>query len=158
MYNQYTYVACILLPTTRYNWMLVYSVDQAPGMCILRRKKLPLSIWKIIRLGFKSSAPKTNIHSENFRCEQQLLYTIHLRPLPLTLALEGFFLSVETRVFMDVTAGLNPMKNTLRARVGGNCCNVRSRGKQIALFSRESWSFPRGSRGKHQDSRENKTN
>ena len=70
--------------------------------------------------------------------EQQLLYTIHLRPLPLTLALEGFFLSVETRVFMDVTAGLNPMKNTLRARVGGNCCNVRSRGKQIALFSRES--------------------
>ena len=28
--------------------------------------------------------------------EQQLLYTIHLPPLPLTRALEGFFLSVET--------------------------------------------------------------
>ena len=36
--------------------------------------------------------------------------------------------------------------------------NVRSRGKQLVLFSRESWCFPRRSRGKHQDSRENKTN
>ena len=29
--------------------------------------------------------------------------------------------------------------------------NVRSRGKQVVLFSRESWCFPRGSGGKHQD-------
>ena len=29
---------------------------------------------------------------------------------------------------------------------------------QLVLFSRESWCFPRRSRGKHQDSRENKTN
>ena len=36
--------------------------------------------------------------------------------------------------------------------------NVRSRGKQLVLFSQESWCFPRRSRGKHQDSRENKTN
>ena len=36
--------------------------------------------------------------------------------------------------------------------------NVRSRGKQLVLFSWESWCFPRRSRGKHQDSRENKTN
>ena len=36
--------------------------------------------------------------------------------------------------------------------------NVRSRGKQLVLCSWESWCFPRGSRGKHQDSRENKTN
>ena len=36
--------------------------------------------------------------------------------------------------------------------------NIRSRGKQLVLFSRESWCFPRRSRGKHQDSRENKTN
>ena len=47
MYTQYTYVACILLLITRYNWMLLYSVDQVPGMCFLRRKKLPLSIWTI---------------------------------------------------------------------------------------------------------------
>ena len=39
MYTQYTYVACILLQITRYNWMLLYSVDQVPGMCFLRRKK-----------------------------------------------------------------------------------------------------------------------
>ena len=31
-------------------------------------------------------------------------------------------------------------------------------GKQLVLFSRESWCFPRRSRGKHQDSRENITN
>ena len=36
--------------------------------------------------------------------------------------------------------------------------NVRSRGKQLVLFSRESWCFPRQSRGKHQDSRESKIN
>ena len=30
--------------------------------------------------------------------------------------------------------------------------------KQLVLFSRESWCFPRQNRGKHQDSRENKTN
>ena len=36
--------------------------------------------------------------------------------------------------------------------------NVRSRGKQLGLFSRKSWCFPRRSRGNHQDSRENKTN
>ena len=36
--------------------------------------------------------------------------------------------------------------------------NVRSRGKQLVLFSWESWCFRRGSQGKHQDSRENKTN
>ena len=36
--------------------------------------------------------------------------------------------------------------------------NVRSRGKQLVLFSRESWCFLRRSQGKHQDSRENKTN
>ena len=158
MYNQYTYVACILLPITRYNWMPVYSVDQAPGSCILRRKKLPLSIWKIIRLGFKSSAPKTNIHSENFRCRTAIIVHYTLTAVTTDTSPRRFFLSVETRVFVDVTAGLNPMKNPLRARVGGNRRNVRSRGKQIALFSRESWSFPRGSRGKHQDSRENKTN
>ena len=35
---------------------------------------------------------------------------------------------------------------------------VRSRRKQLVLFSRESWCFPRRSRGKHQGSRENKTN
>ena len=35
--------------------------------------------------------------------------------------------------------------------------NVRSRGKQLVLFSWESWCFPRRSQGKHQDSRENKT-
>ena len=35
--------------------------------------------------------------------------------------------------------------------------NVRFRGKQLVLFSRESWCFPRRSGGKHQDSRENKT-
>ena len=35
---------------------------------------------------------------------------------------------------------------------------ARSRGKQLVLFSRESWCFPRRNRGKHQDSRENKTN
>ena len=29
--------------------------------------------------------------------------------------------------------------------------NVRSRGKQVVLFSRESWCFPRRSGGKHQD-------
>ena len=29
---------------------------------------------------------------------------------------------------------------------------------QLVLFSRKSWCFPRRSRGKHQDSRENKTN
>ena len=33
-----------------------------------------------------------------------------------------------------------------------------SSGNQLVLFSRESWCFPRRSRGKHQDSRENKTN
>ena len=43
------------------------------------------------------------------------------------------------------------------------CCwsetlNVRSLRKQLVLFSQESWCFPRRSRGKHQDSRENKTN
>ena len=36
--------------------------------------------------------------------------------------------------------------------------NVRSRGKQLVLFSRESWCFLRRSQGKHQDSRESKTN
>ena len=36
--------------------------------------------------------------------------------------------------------------------------NVRCRGKQLVLFSRESWCFPRRSRGKHHDSKENKTN
>ena len=36
--------------------------------------------------------------------------------------------------------------------------NVRSRGEQLVLFSQESWCFPRRSRGKHQDSLENKTN
>ena len=36
--------------------------------------------------------------------------------------------------------------------------NVRSRGKQFVLFSRESWSFSRLRLGKHQDSKENKTN
>ena len=36
--------------------------------------------------------------------------------------------------------------------------NVRSQGKQLVLFSRECWCFPRWSREKHQDSRENKTN
>ena len=36
--------------------------------------------------------------------------------------------------------------------------NVWSRGKQLVLFSPESWCFPRQSRGKHQDSREKKTN
>ena len=34
--------------------------------------------------------------------------------------------------------------------------NVWSRGKQLVLFSRESWCFPRRSRGKHQDSRDKK--
>ena len=36
--------------------------------------------------------------------------------------------------------------------------NVLSRGKQLVLFSRESRCFPRRSRGKHRESRENKTN
>ena len=36
--------------------------------------------------------------------------------------------------------------------------NDRSWVKQLVLFSRESWCFPRLSWGKHQDSRENKTN
>ena len=36
--------------------------------------------------------------------------------------------------------------------------NVTSQRKQLVLFFRESWCFPRRSRGKHQDSRENKTN
>ena len=36
--------------------------------------------------------------------------------------------------------------------------NVWSRGKQLVLFSRKSRCFPRRSRGKHQDLRENKTN
>ena len=36
--------------------------------------------------------------------------------------------------------------------------NVRSRRKQLVLFSSESWCFLRGGLGKHQDSRENKTN
>ena len=36
--------------------------------------------------------------------------------------------------------------------------NVGSWGKQLVLFSRESWCFPRLRLGKHQDSRENKTN
>ena len=36
--------------------------------------------------------------------------------------------------------------------------NVRSRGKQLVLISLESWCFPRLLLGKHQDSRENKTN
>ena len=36
--------------------------------------------------------------------------------------------------------------------------NVWSHGKQLLLFFRESWCFPRRSRGKHQNSRENKTN
>ena len=36
--------------------------------------------------------------------------------------------------------------------------NVRSRGKQLVLFSRESWCFQRRNRGKQEDSRENKTN
>ena len=31
-------------------------------------------------------------------------------------------------------------------------------GNQLVFFSREPWCFPRQSRGKHQDSRENKTN
>ena len=35
---------------------------------------------------------------------------------------------------------------------------VRSQGKQLVLFSQESWCFLRRSWGKHQDSRENKTN
>ena len=35
--------------------------------------------------------------------------------------------------------------------------NVRSRGKQLVSFSRESWCFQRRSRGKQEDSRENKT-
>ena len=35
--------------------------------------------------------------------------------------------------------------------------NVRSRGKQLVLFPRESWCFLRRSRGKHHDSKENKT-
>ena len=35
---------------------------------------------------------------------------------------------------------------------------MRSRGKQLVLFSRESWCFPRQILGKHQHSRENKTN
>ena len=47
-----------------------------------------------------------------------------------------------------------------RANNGYYTLNVRSRGKQLVLFSQESWCFPRRirSRGKHQDSRENKTN
>ena len=61
MHNQYTYVACILLQITRYNRMLIYSVDQVPGMCFLRRKKL-LSAEQL-HLGSESSACKTNIHS-----------------------------------------------------------------------------------------------
>ena len=36
--------------------------------------------------------------------------------------------------------------------------NIRSRGKQLVLFSRESWCFPIRSPGNHQDSRGNKTN
>ena len=36
--------------------------------------------------------------------------------------------------------------------------NVWSRRKQLVLFCRESWCFPRRSPGKHQDSRENKAN
>ena len=46
MDNQYTYIACILLLRTRYNWMLIYSVNQAPGMCILQRKKNFFSVYK----------------------------------------------------------------------------------------------------------------
>ena len=68
MDNQHTCVACILLPRTRYNWMLIYSVNQAPGMCILQRKKNFFSVYKKLDLGFESSACKTNIQSENFRC------------------------------------------------------------------------------------------
>ena len=55
MYTQYTYVACILLQITRYNWMLLYSVDQVPGMCFLRRKNF-LSVYEQLHLGFESSA------------------------------------------------------------------------------------------------------
>ena len=36
--------------------------------------------------------------------------------------------------------------------------NVRSQGKQLVVFSLESWCFLRRNWGKHQDSRENKTN
>ena len=36
--------------------------------------------------------------------------------------------------------------------------NVRSQGKQLVLFSLKSWCFPQLRLGKHQDSRENKTN
>mgnify|MGYP006964536475 CR=1 FL=1 len=36
--------------------------------------------------------------------------------------------------------------------------NVWSRGEQLVLFSRESWCFPRRSRGKHRYSRENEIN
>ena len=118
--------------------MPVYSVDQAPGSCILRRKNF-LSVYeKLYVWDLNPRHLRQTYILKILDVEQQLLYTIHLRPLPLTRALEGFFLSVETRVFVDVTAGLNPMKNPLRARVGGNRRNVRSRGKQIALFSRES--------------------
>ena len=36
--------------------------------------------------------------------------------------------------------------------------NVRSQWKQLVVFSQESWCFPWQNWGKHQDSRENKTN
>ena len=36
--------------------------------------------------------------------------------------------------------------------------NVRSQWKQLVVFSQESWCFPWRNWGKHQDSRENKTN
>ena len=43
-------------------------------------------------------------------------------------------------------------------QVGYYTLNARSRVKLLVLWSRESWCFPRQSQGKHQDSRENKTN
>ena len=45
-----------------------------------------------------------------------------------------------------------------RKMSGRYTLNVRSRGKQLVLFSRESLCFPRLRLGKHRDSRENKTN
>ena len=54
------------------------------------------------------------------------------------------------------TKGL--MRRTMVPHVRYYTLNVWSRGKQLVLFSRESWCFPRWSRGKHQDLREKKTN
>ena len=70
-------------------------------------------------MGLESSASKTTIHSENFRFWTTIIVHYTLTAVTTDAYPQRVFLSVETRVFVDVTAGLNPMKNPLRALLNG---------------------------------------